>query len=155
RSAETPASPPLPRWLRPSAAANRGAGFNRCAGKNRISPTAARRARGREPEPRGTEMFSLLPKEEAFFEMFEKAADNAHRCTLALQEFLERWDDLDVRMRRVKELEHVGDEITHEVIERLNRSFITPIDREDIHELVCRIDDILDRIDTAVDRMCI
>ena len=100
-------------------------------------------------------MFSLLPKEDVFFDLFEKAAANAHECTLALVEFFDRYDDLDARMRRVKELEHIGDELTHEVIDRLNSSFITPIDREDIHEFVCRLDDILDRVDTAVDRICL
>lgn len=100
-------------------------------------------------------MFSLLPKEAVFFDLFEKAAANAHQCTLALAELLDRFDDLEGRMRRVKELEHIGDEITHEVIDRLNQTFITPLDREDIHELACRIDDILDRVDTAVDRICL
>jgi predicted phosphate transport protein (TIGR00153 family) len=98
-------------------------------------------------------LFSILPKDDVFFELFEKAAANAHECTLALVELLERFDDIETRVRRVKELEHVGDEITHEVIERLNKTFITPLDREDIHELACRIDDILDRVDTAVDRI--
>ena len=100
-------------------------------------------------------MFNLIPKEAVFFDLFERAADNAHECTKALVEFLERFDDLPERMRRVKDLEHVGDELTHETIERLNQTFITPLDREDIHELVCRIDDILDRVDTAVDRFCL
>lgn len=98
-------------------------------------------------------MFSFLPKEDVFFDLFEKAAANAHECTLALADLLERFDDIDMRIRRVKELEHIGDEITHELIERLNKTFITPLDREDIHELACRIDDILDRVDTAVDRI--
>jgi len=100
-------------------------------------------------------VFSILPKEDVFFDLFEKASANAHQCTLALSEFLERFDDLEGRMRRIKELEHVGDELTHEVIDRLNQTFITPLDREDIHELACRIDDILDRVDTAVDRICL
>lgn len=100
-------------------------------------------------------MFSLLPKEDVFFELFEKVADNAHQGTLALLELFEKFDDLEGRRRRIKELEHVGDELTHEVIERLNQSFITPIDREDIHDLVCRVDDIVDRVDTAVDRICL
>lgn len=100
-------------------------------------------------------MFSLLPKEDVFFDLFERAAANAHECTLALAELLERFDDLDARMRRVKELEHIGDELTHEVIDRMNRTFITPLDREDMHELACRLDDILDRVDTAVDRICL
>lgn len=100
-------------------------------------------------------MLNLIPKDDVFFDLFDKAAANAHACTVALQEFLEKYDDLEGRMRRIKELEHVGDELTHEVIERLNRTFITPIDREDIHDFVCRLDDILDRVDTAVDRICL
>jgi predicted phosphate transport protein (TIGR00153 family) len=98
-------------------------------------------------------MFNLIPKEAVFFDLFEKAADNAHECTQQLVEFLERFDDLQNRARKIKDLEHIGDELTHETIERLNQTFITPLDREDIHELVCRVDDILDLIDTAVDRM--
>lgn len=97
-------------------------------------------------------MLNLVPKEKVFFDLFEKAAANAHECTTALVEFLDRFDDLPARARRIKDLEHVGDELTHQMIERLNKTFITPIDREDIHELACRIDDILDLVDTAVDR---
>jgi hypothetical protein len=98
-------------------------------------------------------MFNIIPKETVFFDLFEKAAGNAHACTQSLVEFLERFDQLGERARKVKDLEHVGDELTHETIERLNKTFITPIDREDIHELVCRVDDVLDLIDTAVDRI--
>jgi predicted phosphate transport protein (TIGR00153 family) len=98
-------------------------------------------------------MFNIIPRETVFFDLFEKAAGNAHACTQSLVEFLERFDQLGERARKVKDLEHVGDELTHETIERLNKTFITPIDREDIHELVCRVDDVLDLIDTAVDRI--
>jgi len=98
-------------------------------------------------------MFNLIPKEAAFFDLFEKAAANAHAGSEAIVEFLDHFDDVDARVRRIKELEHIGDELTHETIERLNKTFITPIDREDIHELAGRIDDILDLIDTAADRM--
>jgi predicted phosphate transport protein (TIGR00153 family) len=98
-------------------------------------------------------MFQIIPKETAFFDLFEQAADNAHACTTALVEFLERFDDLSNRAHKIKELEHVGDELTHSTIERLNQTFITPVDREDIHELICRVDDVLDLIDTAVDRI--
>jgi predicted phosphate transport protein (TIGR00153 family) len=100
-------------------------------------------------------MFSLIPKERVFFDLFEKAAANAHVCAKELVEFFDKFDNLPDRMRRIKELEHRGDELTHETIERLNKTFVTPLDREDIHELVCRIDDILDRVDTAVDRVCL
>jgi uncharacterized protein len=98
-------------------------------------------------------MFNLIPKQEAFFELFEKAAANAHECTQALVAYLEHFDDREQRARRIHEMEHIGDELTHETIERLNQTFITPLDREDIHELVCRIDDVVDLVDTAVDRI--
>ena len=98
-------------------------------------------------------MFNVIPRETVFFDLFEKAAGNAHACTQELVAFLERFDDLGDRARKVKDLEHVGDELTHEAIERMNKTFITPIDREDIHELVVRVDDILDLVDTAVDRI--
>ncbi len=98
-------------------------------------------------------MFQLIPKEQAFFDLFEKAAQNAHEATQALVELLERFDDPPRHARRIKEFEHVGDELTHQIIERLNRTFITPLDREDIHELACRMDDVLDLVDTAADRL--
>ncbi len=100
-------------------------------------------------------MFSLIPKERVFFDLFEKAASNAVLCTKELVEFFDRFDNLTDRASRIKDLEHRGDELTHDTIERLNKTFVTPLDREDIHELICRIDDIIDRIDTAVDRVCL
>lgn len=98
-------------------------------------------------------MFQLIPKEQAFFDLFERAAQNAHEATQALVELLERFDDPARHARRIKEFEHIGDELTHQIIERLNRTFITPLDREDIHELACRMDDVLDLVDTASDRL--
>lgn len=98
-------------------------------------------------------MFGLIPKEESFFELFERAADNAHAAAEAFVVLLDRYDDVVERAKRIKDLEHVGDQITHETIERLNRTFITPIDRQDIHELICRLDDVVDLTDTAVHRL--
>lgn len=98
-------------------------------------------------------MFSLIPKEMVFFDLFEEAAKNAHEGALALQELLNDFRDVAAKVKRIKDIEHAGDKITHTTIEKLNQTFITPIDREDIHELICRIDDILDLIDTAVARM--
>lgn len=98
-------------------------------------------------------MFSIMPKETVFFTLFEKAAANVHEGAKALLEFLEKFDNIEARAKRIKDIEHAGDEITHETIERLNKTFVTPLDREDIHELVCRLDDIVDLIDTAVNRM--
>ena len=98
-------------------------------------------------------MFSLVPKEMVFFDLFEQAAKNAHEGALALAELLDDFRDVPAKVKRIKDIEHAGDKITHATIEKLNQTFITPLDREDIHELICRIDDILDLIDTAVARM--
>jgi predicted phosphate transport protein (TIGR00153 family) len=98
-------------------------------------------------------MFRLIPTEMVFFDLFERAAVNARSGAEALLELLEKWDDLPGRAKRIKDIEHAGDELTHEVIERLNTTFITPLDREDIHEIAVRLDDIIDLIDTAVSRL--
>jgi predicted phosphate transport protein (TIGR00153 family) len=95
----------------------------------------------------------FMPREENFFELFEAAAQNAHKAAGELLELLERYDDVKGRSKRIKDLEHAGDKFTHDAIDRLNRTFITPMDREDIHELVVRVDDIVDLIDTASHRM--
>ncbi len=108
-------------------------------------------------KPRGpwiiAPMFSLIPKETAFFDLFARAAANVHAGSLALLEYLEKFDNRIERAKKIKDIEHAGDEITHETLEKLNTTFITPLDREDIHELICRLDDIVDLVDTAVIRM--
>ena len=98
-------------------------------------------------------MFSLIPKEMVFFDLFEEAAKNAHQGALALADLLENFVNVADKVKKIKDIEHAGDKITHTTIEKLNQTFITPLDREDIHELICRIDDIIDLIDTAVARM--
>lgn len=98
-------------------------------------------------------MFSLIPKEMVFFDLFEQAAENAHQGAVALAALLDDYTNVAEKAKRIKDIEHAGDKITHDTIEKLNQTFITPIDREDIHRLISRIDDILDMIDTAVNRM--
>ncbi|HLF92755.1 MAG TPA: DUF47 domain-containing protein [Planctomycetota bacterium] len=98
-------------------------------------------------------MFSLIPKEQVFFDLFEQAAKNVHDGAVALAELLENFKDTTEKAKKIKDIEHAGDKITHTTIEKLNKTFITPLDREDIHELICRLDDILDLIDTATSRM--
>ncbi len=98
-------------------------------------------------------MIWFMPKSQDFFQLFEAAAENAHEGAVLLVEFVETFDDIEERAKRIKDIEHAGDKITHDVIDRLNGTFITPLDREDIHELACRLDDIIDLIDTAVNRM--
>ena len=98
-------------------------------------------------------MFSLLPKETIFVDLYEKSADNVHKGAVKLLDLMSNFGDLAYRVQESKEIEHAGDKLTHEMIERMNKTFVTPLDREDIHELACRLDDIIDLMDTATARM--
>ena len=89
-------------------------------------------------------MFSLFPKEEDFFVLFRRQAALVRRGTDLLHEMMEKFDDLEARAKQLKEVEHEADIVTHELFERLNRSFITPLEREDIHDLASGLDDVLD-----------
>lgn len=100
-------------------------------------------------------MFSLMPKETVFFDLFEKSAANVEKGAQKLLELFGSFGDLPYRAQEIKEIEHAGDKLTHEMIERMNKTFITPLDREDIHELACRLDDVLDLMDTATARMAL
>jgi uncharacterized protein len=94
----------------------------------------------------------LTPRETSFYDMFAESADNLVVGARLLKELLgadpaER-EDIAKRMR---EAEHAGDDATHSVMRRLNSSFITPFDREDIYRLASTIDDVMDYMDAAVD----
>ena len=80
-------------------------------------------------------MFSLFPREEDFFVLFRKQAALVRKGCDLLHEMMETFDRLEDRARELKEVEHEGDLVTHEIFERLNRTFITPLEREDIHSL--------------------
>jgi len=95
----------------------------------------------------------LLPRDEKFFELFTDLANKSVDASRHLMELFsrrdeDRWDLVEV----IKGLEHEADEVTHTIVTRLDRSFITPFDREDIHELASRLDDIIDRIDSTARR---
>lgn len=94
----------------------------------------------------------LFPKEIDFFEIFDQASKNLINAATALVELFENFDNLDVRIKKIHSLEHEGDLLTHETMRRLNKTFLTPIDREDIHALASRLDDVLDLIWAAADR---
>jgi len=94
----------------------------------------------------------LFPKEIDFFEIFEQAAMNMINGAGALVELFEHFDDLENRVKKIHGFEHEGDLLTHETMRRLNKTFLTPIDREDIHALAARLDDVLDLIWAAADR---
>jgi len=107
----------------------------------------------RPPEVRIGGVFRLIPREEGFFDLFEAAARNGHDAALALADLCNDFTDVERKAQRIKDLEHAGDKLTHDTMTKLNQTFITPIDREDIHRLVTRMDDVVDLIDTAVGRM--
>jgi predicted phosphate transport protein (TIGR00153 family) len=97
----------------------------------------------------------LFPKEIDFFEIFEKAATNLVKATSLLVSLLENFDNIEARAKEIYELEQDGDMLTHDIMKKLNRTFITPIDREDIHALASSMDDILDLIWGGVDRLVV
>src|SRR6202162_1795981 len=95
----------------------------------------------------------ILPHERTFFEMFNHQAENVFDGASALVKMLERYDDPESGAEKIKEFEHIGDTITHNIMTRLNQTFITPFDREDIHELASKIDDVIDLVDAAASRL--
>jgi len=95
----------------------------------------------------------LFPKEVDFYEVFIKMAQNANRATSMLLDLLKNMDRIEDRVEEIYGVEQEGDMLTHDVIKRLNRTFLTPIDREDIHALATRIDDIVDRVWAVADRI--
>ena len=96
----------------------------------------------------------LFPAEgKVFFDHFERHAEKTVEAARLLRAMLRNPVDLADQARRIKELEHEGDVITHRAVEMLHRTFITPIDRGDIHRLASRLDDVLDLIDATSERV--
>lgn len=97
-------------------------------------------------------MFNLNPKDDKFYDMFINEAKNVEKAAIILSEALGDLENKTSHVARVEELEHKGDEIVHNLIEELNNSFITPIDREDIFSITKKMDDILDSIESTMHR---
>lgn len=93
----------------------------------------------------------LVPREESFFELFVRQAMNIEVSAQILYDLISEFTDVPARALRLRDLEHEGDEITHEVMRRLNTVFVTPLDHEDIHRLTSTLDDVLDHIEAAAD----
>jgi len=94
----------------------------------------------------------LFPRDENFFALFKQQAALVREGCDQLHEMMERFDDLDSRAKTLKDVEHEGDLVTHEIYERLNRTFITPLEREDIHDLASNLDDVLDAVEAIASR---
>jgi predicted phosphate transport protein (TIGR00153 family) len=100
-------------------------------------------------------MFNLIPKEVRFFDYFEQQSQHIIRAGALLHEMVHHFADARAKAHAIKEVEHLGDHTTHEIIKKLNTTFITPIDREDIHDLASRLDDVLDYIEAAAERLVV
>jgi uncharacterized protein len=93
----------------------------------------------------------VVPAEDSFFDLFEKMAEKVHQGADQLLALLKDYNDVDRKTQRVLDIEHEGDELTHMVMRRLNTTFITPFDREDIHLLATSLDDVLDHVEAAAE----
>jgi len=102
-------------------------------------------------------MHWLVPKEEKFFDMLAEQAENALEGAKELKIFVANYDKFERSERKskvqaIKSIEHKGDEITHKIIDNLNKTFITPIDKEDIHQMAVLLDDVIDLINAVAFR---
>ena len=97
--------------------------------------------------------FRLTPQKREFYDLFTQASANARTIARLLVELLEGWPESRDRLRNIREAEHEGDRLTHEVIDLLNRTFVTPFERDDMYRLASVIDDICDHVDEAADNI--
>jgi predicted phosphate transport protein (TIGR00153 family) len=99
-------------------------------------------------------MFGLLPRNLEFFDLFDKASQNAVRTAELLTELSTAHGDRRIELvGAIKEKEHIGDDLTHDTLDRLQQTYLTPIDREDIHSLITKLDDVVDNIEEAAQRI--
>jgi len=98
-------------------------------------------------------VWKIIPREEKFFEMFNTMAEYAEATVSLLVEMMEKFDNLHDRASAIKGKEHLGDTLIHDLIRKLNSTFVTPMDREDIHKLASSMDDIIDLVDAAASRV--
>jgi predicted phosphate transport protein (TIGR00153 family) len=95
----------------------------------------------------------LTPQKREFFSLFTQASANSRDIARVLVDLLDDWPESREKLRDIRELEHEGDRLTHEVINLLNRTFVTPFDRDDMYRLISVIDDVCDHIDEAADNI--
>lgn len=93
----------------------------------------------------------LIPREERFYDLFVEDAANVLGAARLLEAMLRTYDTVERRAGEIRDAEHVGDEISHDIGHRLEATFVTPFDREDIHGLISALDDVLDDIEETAD----
>lgn len=97
-------------------------------------------------------MIRLVPKQDSFFELFEKQIKTVNDAAKMLEKLYVKYEDAEDLAFKITAIEHDADEIVHEIMKKLNTTFVTPLDREDIHALASAMDDIIDYIEAASDR---
>jgi len=95
----------------------------------------------------------LIPRDEKFYDLFREQAELVREAAHKLAELFNDFTDVEKRVTEIEFIEHKGDQLTHTVMTKLNKTFITPIDREDIHALSSALDDVLDLVDTVASRL--
>jgi uncharacterized protein len=95
----------------------------------------------------------IFPREESYFDLFDAVADNLAEAAGQLLDLVEDFVDPEMKAKRLVESEHEGDRLTHAILSRLNTTFITPFDREDIYALAGQLDDVVDAIEAAADML--
>ena len=99
--------------------------------------------------------FKFLPKEFNFFDLFDKQVDYARDAANFFKELTSKDSISENDLKKIENIEHQGDEVSHDIFEHLNKTFITPFDREDIHALAKELDNITDMINTIISRLSI
>ena len=97
-------------------------------------------------------MFNLLPRDMVFYDLFERLSGHAVTSSKHLKQLVADFPRIDNAIQRIRNEEHSADELAHQALDRLDRTFITPFDREDIHELVGGLDNIVDTVDALAKR---
>jgi predicted phosphate transport protein (TIGR00153 family) len=95
---------------------------------------------------------ALFPRDTNFYDLFERGAAKVHEGVQLLEDLVKDFINVPLKAKRIKDVEHEADLITHETVAKLNKTFVTPIDREDIHGLISSLDDILDHVEAAADK---
>jgi uncharacterized protein len=98
-------------------------------------------------------MVRIIPRDTSFFEMFAEMSGNLIDAARALVNLFADYRDVDAKIEEIRRIEHKGDEMTHSIMRKLNQTFITPFDREDIHTLASSLDDVVDFINAACARI--
>jgi len=98
--------------------------------------------------------FPLIPRNYRFYDLFEQSAHNLVVAAEAMVDLMQHFENVNTKTAHIKELEHVGDSIIHKIVEELHKTFVTPLDREDITALAQNMDDVMDYMEGATTAIC-